>query len=98
MAKEKVIIRRAAGYDTFRIQGIIEEGLKELGLENKARGRLKAGIKRKIGRCPPKHKDIVLGFFIFGGILNPIFRLDLIYDPYVCLFFSWRRRLLTGRL
>lgn len=61
-------------------------------------GRLKAGVKRKIGKCPPKHKDIVLGFLIWGRIFNPLFRLDLIYDSYVCLFFSWCRRLLTGRL
>lgn len=69
-----------------------------LGRCSRVQGRLKARVKRKIGRCPPKHKDIVLGFFIHGGILNPMFRLDLIYDAYVCLFFSWCRRLLTGRL
>jgi hypothetical protein len=27
-----------------------------------------------------------------------MFRLDLIYDGYVCLFFSWMRRLVKGRL
>lgn len=81
MAKEKVIIRRVAGYDPTEIQS-----------------RLKAGMKRKFGKCPPKHKDIVLGFLIWGRIFNPLFRLDLIYDSYVCLFVSWCRRFLTGRL
>lgn len=42
MTKEKVIIRRAAGYDPLMIQAVIEEGLKEFGLEDKARGRIKA--------------------------------------------------------
>ena len=69
-----------------------------LGRCSEVQGRLKAGVKRKIGKCPPKHKDIVLAFLIWGGILNPLFRPDLIYDAYVCLFFFWCRRLVTGRL
>jgi len=31
------------------------------------------------------------------GIINPMFRLDLIIDAYPCLFFCWIRRLFKGR-
>jgi len=31
-----------------------------------------------------------------AGIVNPMFRLDLIFDAYPCLFFCWMRRLLKG--
>ncbi len=61
-------------------------------------GRLKAKKIRRIKGCPPKHKTLVLLLFLKAGILNPLFRPDLIYDAYVCLFFSWMRRLIKGRL
>jgi len=61
-------------------------------------GRVKAKKIRRIKGCPPKHKTLVLLIFLKAGILNPLFRLDLIYDGYVCLFFSWMRRLIKGRL
>lgn len=59
----------------------------------------KAGVRKakKIKGCPPKHKDLVLWFFLKARILNPLFRMDLIYDGYLCLFFTWCRRLLKGR-
>lgn len=31
------------------------------------------------------------------GIINPLFRLDLVVDAYPCLFSSWCRRALKGR-
>jgi uncharacterized protein (DUF362 family) len=61
-------------------------------------GHVRAKKVRKIRGCPPKHKSLVLWIFLKTGILNPLFRLDLIYDAYVCLFFSWVRRLARGRL
>jgi uncharacterized protein (DUF362 family) len=61
-------------------------------------GRLDARRVRRIKGCPPKHKDLVLWMFLKARILNPLFRLDLIYDAYVCLFFSWIRRFFRGRL
>jgi len=38
------------------------------------------------------------GLFLKAGILNPLFRVDLNYGTYVCLFFSWIRRFVKGRL
>ena len=61
-------------------------------------GTIEARRKGRIRGCPPKHKSMVLWFFLKGGIINPLFRPDLIYDAYVCLFFSWCRRLVKGRI
>jgi uncharacterized protein (DUF362 family) len=61
-------------------------------------GKVQARIRRKIKGCPPRHKDLVLLFFLKAGILNPLFRLDLILDAYFFLFLSWLRRLIKGRL
>lgn len=61
-------------------------------------GKIKARKKRKIKGCPPRHKDLVLLFFLKAGILNPLFRLDLIIDAYFFLFISWCKRLIKGRL
>jgi hypothetical protein len=69
-----------------------------LGTCTEIQGRVKAKKIRRIKGCPPKHKTLVLLLFLKAGILNPLFRLDLIYDGYVCLFFSWMRRLIKGRL
>ncbi len=60
-------------------------------------GEVEALRKSRIRGCPPKHKTLVLLFFLKAGILNPLFRLDLIYDAYFCLFLTWCRRLMKGR-
>ena len=60
-------------------------------------GKVKARKRRKIKGCPPRHKDLVLWMFLKTGILNPLFRLDLIIDAYPLLFFSWCKRFFTGR-
>jgi uncharacterized protein (DUF362 family) len=69
-----------------------------IGSCSKIEGKVKARIRRKIKGCPPRHKDLVLLFFLKAGILNPLFRLDLILDAYFFLFLSWLRRLIKGRL
>jgi len=69
-----------------------------VGSCSKIEGKIKARIRRKIKGCPPRHKDLVLLFFLKAGILNPLFRLDLILDAYFFLFLSWLRRLIKGRL
>jgi uncharacterized protein (DUF362 family) len=69
-----------------------------VGTCTEIQGRVKAKKIRRIKGCPPKHKTLVLLLFLKAGILNPLFRLDLIYDGYVCLFFSWMKRLIKGRL
>ena len=69
-----------------------------VGKCTKVLGKLEARRVVRIGGCPPKHKDLVLWLFLRAGILNPLFRVDLIYDAYVCLFFSWIRRIARGRL
>lgn len=60
-------------------------------------GNLEARRKGRVRGCPPKHKDIVIWFLLKTGILNPMLRLDLIWDAYPCLFFTWCRRLVKGR-
>jgi uncharacterized protein (DUF362 family) len=60
-------------------------------------GKVQAGKKRKIKGCPPKHKDLVLWFFLKTGIVNPLFRLDLIVDAYGFLFLTWLKRFITLR-
>jgi uncharacterized protein (DUF362 family) len=61
-------------------------------------GKITARKKRRIRGCPPKHKTLVLLLFLKAGILNPLFRLDLIIDAYPFLFLSWIRRLVKGRI
>ena len=61
-------------------------------------GKVQARRKIRVKGCPPKHKSLVFWLFLKAGIINPMFRPDLIYDGYVCLFFSWMRRLVKGRL
>ncbi len=61
-------------------------------------GTVHAQKRRTIKGCPPKHKDLVLLFFLKAGIINPLFRLDIIIDAYFFLFVSWLRRLVKGRL
>jgi hypothetical protein len=68
-----------------------------IGSCSEIQGKVKARIKRRIKGCPPKHKDLVLWFFLKAGIVNPMFRFDLILDAYPYLFFSWCRRALKGR-
>lgn len=69
-----------------------------LGTCSKVRGRIEAKKIRRIRGCPPKHKDLVLWMFLKTGIINPMFRMDLIIDAYPFLFFCWIRRLLKGRI
>jgi uncharacterized protein (DUF362 family) len=68
-----------------------------IGSCSEIQGKVQARVKRRIKGCPPKHKDLVLWLFLKAGIINPMFRLDLIIDAYPCLFFSWCRRVLKGR-
>ncbi|MEN6310187.1 MAG: hypothetical protein ABFD80_01460, partial [Acidobacteriota bacterium] len=68
-----------------------------IGSCSEVQGQLEARRRGRIRGCPPKHKSMVLWFFLKAGIVNPLFRLDLIWDAYVCLFFSWCRRLAKGR-
>ena len=69
-----------------------------IGTCSEVQGRLEAKKTRRIKGCPPKHKDLVLWMFLKTGIINPMFRLDLIFDAYPCLFLCWMRRLFKGRL
>jgi uncharacterized protein (DUF362 family) len=68
-----------------------------IGTCSSVQGRLEAKKIRRIKGCPPKHKDLVLWMFFKTGIVNPMFRLDLIIDAYPYLFFCWMRRLFKGR-
>jgi uncharacterized protein (DUF362 family) len=68
-----------------------------IGTCSSVQGRIKAKKIRRIKGCPPKHKDLVLWMFIKTGIINPMFRLDLIIDAYPFLFLSWMRRIFKGR-
>jgi uncharacterized protein (DUF362 family) len=68
-----------------------------IGSCSEIQGKVKARVKRRIKGCPPKHKDLVLWFFLKAGIVNPMFRFDLILDAYPSLFLSWCRRALKGR-
>ncbi|MGD2294519.1 MAG: DUF362 domain-containing protein [Candidatus Aminicenantes bacterium] len=77
---------------------ISTDRLMKIGTCTEVQGNVKARRRAKIKGCPPKHKDFVLLFFLKAGILNPMFRMDLIFDAYFFLFLSWCKRLLTGRL
>jgi len=72
--------------------------LMKIGACTEIQGEVKARKQVKIKGCPPKHKDLVLIWFLRGRILNPLFRLDMIIDAYFFLFLSWCKRLLSGRL
>jgi len=72
--------------------------LMKIGSCTEIEGTVKARNRAKIKGCPPKHKDLVLFWFLRGRIINPLFRLDMIIDAYFFLFLSWCRRLLLGRL
>ena len=69
-----------------------------IGTCSRIDGKVQAQKRRTIKGCPPRHKDLVLLFFLKAGILNPLFRLDTIIDAYFFLFVSWLRRLVKGRL
>jgi len=68
-----------------------------VGACTEVEGRVRAKRKIKIGGCPPKHKTLVLLLFLRAGIINPLFRLDLIIDSYPFLFLTWFKRFITGR-
>ena len=72
--------------------------LMKIGSCTDINGKVKARKQVKIKGCPPKHKNLVLFWFLRGRIMNPLFRLDLIIDSYFFLFLSWCKRLLLGRL
>lgn len=74
------------------------ERLMIIGTCSQVEGKISARKVRRIKGCPPRHKDFILWFFLRAGILNPLFRLDLILDSYFFLFISWCRRLAKGRL
>lgn len=74
------------------------ERLMIIGTCSQVDGKVSARKVRRIKGCPPRHKDFILWFFLKAGILNPLFRLDLILDSYFFLFISWCRRLAKGRL
>lgn len=74
------------------------ERLMIIGTCSQVDGKISARKVRRIKGCPPRHKDFILWFFLRAGILNPLFRLDLILDSYFFLFISWCRRLAKGRL
>jgi len=60
-------------------------------------GKVTAKRKIRIRGCPPKHKTLVLLLFLRAGIINPLFRFDLIIDSYPFLFLTWFKRFITGR-
>jgi uncharacterized protein (DUF362 family) len=68
-----------------------------VGTCTEVQGTLEARRKGRVRGCPPKHKDIVLWFFLKAGILNPMFRVGLIWDAYPGLFLTWVRRFVKGR-
>jgi uncharacterized protein (DUF362 family) len=68
-----------------------------IGSCTEVEGRVDASRVRKVKGCPPKHKDLVLKLLLKTGIVNPLFRLDLIFDAYFFLFLTWVRRFLKGR-
>jgi uncharacterized protein (DUF362 family) len=61
-------------------------------------GKVNARRKVRIRGCPPKHKTLVLLLFLRAGIINPLFRLDLIIDSYPFLFLTWFKRFIKGRI
>ena len=68
-----------------------------LGSCTEVDGKITARHKRRIRGCPPKHKTLVLLFFLKAGIINPLFRLDLIIDAYPFLYLTWLKRFFSGR-
>ncbi|MBU1185346.1 MAG: DUF362 domain-containing protein [Acidobacteria bacterium] len=60
-------------------------------------GRRKWRRAFRVRGCPPRHKDLVLWLFLKAGIVNPLFRFDLILDGYFFLFLSWCRRIVRGK-
>jgi uncharacterized protein (DUF362 family) len=76
---------------------VAAEKLLLVGSCTEVEGKISARKKRKIRGCPPKHKSLVLWLFLKAGIVNPLFRFDLIIDAYPFLFLSWAKRLITGR-
>ncbi len=64
-----------------------------IGSCSEMQGKVNARKIRRIKGCPPRHKDLVLFCFLKTGIINPLFRFDLIIDAYPFLFLSWMKRL-----
>ena len=77
---------------------VTADRLMVIGSCSEVQGEIQARKRRKIKGCPPKHKDLVLWFFLKAGIINPLLKFDLIMDGYFYLFLSWLKRLIRGRL
>jgi uncharacterized protein (DUF362 family) len=76
---------------------VIADRVVLLGSCTEVDGKVKARHRRRIRGCPPKHKTLVLLFFLKAGIINPLFRLDLIIDAYPFLYLTWLKRFFSGR-
>ena len=76
---------------------VVADKLLLIGTCTEVEGKVSARKKRTIRGCPPKHKTLVLWLFLKAGIINPLFRFDLIIDGYPFLFLSWAKRLIKGR-
>jgi uncharacterized protein (DUF362 family) len=76
---------------------VVADKLLLIGTCTEVEGKVSARKKRTIRGCPPKHKTLVLCLFLKAGIINPLFRFDLIIDGYPFLFLSWAKRLIKGR-
>lgn len=77
---------------------VTADRLMVIGSCSEVQGEIQARKRRKIKGCPPKHKDLVLWFFLKAGIINPLLKFDLVMDGYFYLFLSWLKRLIRGRL
>ena len=71
-------------------QGDVEaERVMLVGSCTRVIGKLKTKKLRKIKGCPPRHKDLILQFFLKAGIRAPLFRFDMIMDSYFWGPISW---------
>jgi len=82
-----------------RYRGNVQtERMMKIGTCSQIQGEVKARRQSRIKGCPPNHKKLVLLWILKAGIINPLFRLDMIMDAYLFLFLNWCKRLITGRL
>ena len=51
-------------------------------------GKIQAKRIMKIKGCPPRHRDLILHFFLKTGVRAPLMRMDLLIDAYPFLFWS----------
>ncbi len=76
-----VIIGRYSG-------NVISKKIVLLGDCAEINGEIKAKRIMKIKGCPPRHRDLILHFFLKTGLRAPLMRLDLLVDAYPLLFWS----------